>query len=409
MTLANASFADDECPRAAAGRLSLIGRLVDRSLPVTRAGRFELVLPNGEKIGRRGSDPGPDAKLHLNRWRALWRVWTDGENGFADGYLDADWSTPELDRALEWCACNEAALISHSRSSGVSRVRNKLLHALHANSRRGSRRNIAAHYDLGNAFYSAWLDSGMNYSAALYAGDVTLEAAQEAKLDRVTALLDLAGGEHVLEIGCGWGALAERLLRRFGVTATAITLSTEQLGHAQTRLAAEIGEHRADLRLQDYRDVEGCFDRIVSIEMIEAVGERYWPIYFSKLGDCLRHGGVAVLQAITIAEHRFAAYRKRPDFIQRYIFPGGSLPTCSTIAQQAARAGLELVHAEAFGDSYAKTLAEWRRRFLRAWPRLEQLGFNERFRRMWEYYLAYCEVGFRAGIIDVGLFKLVAR
>jgi cyclopropane-fatty-acyl-phospholipid synthase len=246
----------------------------------------------------------------------------------------------------------------------------------------------------------------MNYSSALFAGDDTLEAAQKRKLDRAASLLDLSGGERVLEIGCGWGALAEQLIRRHGSNLSGVTLSTEQLAYAQARLADAFEDGRADLRLLDYRDVEGRYDRIASIEMIEAVGERYWPVYFAKLRASLRTGGIALLQAITIDESRFAAYRNRADFIQRHIFPGGLLPTASIIEREAERAGLKLVHRESFGDSYAKTLREWRCRFLRAWPAIEPLGFNERFRRMWEYYLVYCEIGFRFGVIEVGFFKL---
>jgi cyclopropane-fatty-acyl-phospholipid synthase len=408
MSLASSRSSDRNPAHSRDSRLSLAGRLVDQALPALQAGRLRLVLPNGETIERRGGEPGPDATLCTHRWRALWRMLTDGEDGFADGYLDGDWSTPELYPLLELCMRNEGALTRQAESSRISRARDHLLHWLRANTRRGSRRNIAAHYDLGNDFFRPWLDNGMNYSSALYSGADTLETAQEAKLERAASLLELNGGERVLEIGCGWGALAERLLRRFGATVSGITLSAEQLGHARARLAGEVDQGRADLRLLDYRHVEGSFDRIVSIEMIEAVGERYWPAYFAKLSSSLRQGGVAVLQAITIAEHRFAAYRKRPDFIQRYIFPGGMLPTWSIIEREASRAGLQLVHHESFGDSYVKTLREWRGRFMQAWPKIEPLGFNERFRRMWEYYLAYCEVGFRTGVVDVGFFKLAA-
>jgi cyclopropane-fatty-acyl-phospholipid synthase len=307
---------------------------------------------------------------------------------------------------LELCVRNEAALMPKAASSKLNRLRNRLTHWLRANTRRGSRRNITAHYDLGNDFFLPWLDGGMNYSSALFAGGDTLEAAQEAKLDRIAALLELDGGEDVLEIGCGWGALAERLLHRFAVSIYAVTLSSEQLSYTRRRLSSDVGDGRADVRLLDYRDVEGQFDRIASIEMIEAVGESYWPAYFAKLRASLRQGGLVVLQSIIIAEDRFAAYRKRPDFIQRHIFPGGMLPTRGIIEREASRAGLRLVHHELFGDSYAKTLYEWRARFLRAWPKIEKLGFNDRFRRMWDYYLAYCEVGFRTGIVDVGFFKL---
>jgi cyclopropane-fatty-acyl-phospholipid synthase len=342
----------------------------------------------------------------VHRWRALRSMLLDGESGFADSYLDGEWTTPDLAQLLEFCALNETALAAKAASGWLSRLRVRLLHRLRANSRTGSRRNIAAHYDLGNGFFEPWLDAGMNYSSALWKNCNTLERAQEIKLDRIANLLELTGSERVLEIGCGWGALAENLVRHYGAKVLGITLSVEQLLYAQNRLGAETAQGRADLRLLDYRDVAGKFDRIVSVEMIEAVGERYWPNYFGKLRDCLVSGGVAVLQAITIDEQRFATYRKTPDFIQRYIFPGGVLPTRSIIEQEAARAGLKLVHHESFGDSYVKTLREWRIRFLQAWPRIERLGFSERFRRMWEYYLAYCEVGFQFGAIDVGFFKL---
>ena len=381
-------------------------RVVDRTLPMMPAGRLQLTLPNGEIIERHGECAGPDASIVVHRWRGLWRMMLHGEHGFSDAYLDGDWSTPELSQLLEFCVHNEAALTETAASGWLGLLRNRISHWLRANTRRGSRRNIAAHYDLGNEFFRPWLDAGMNYSSALYVNCDTLERAQDAKLDRAASLLDLNGGERVLEIGCGWGALAERLIRRYGASVFGITLSAEQLGFARTRLANETEEGRADLRLLDYRDAAGLFDRIASIEMIEAVGERYWPSYFGKIRDCLASGGVALLQAITIDERRFAAYRKCPDFIQRYIFPGGVLPTISIIEREAARVGLKLVHHESFGDSYVRTLREWRNRFLEASPKIESLGFNDRFRRMWEYYLAYCEVGFRLGTIDVGFFKL---
>jgi cyclopropane-fatty-acyl-phospholipid synthase len=387
-------------------RQGILCRLVEGVIPALPAGRLRLVLPNGETIERRGEAAGPDAVMTLHRWHALRSMLLDGEYGFTDSYLNGEWTTPDLAQLLEFCTRNESALAAMATSGWLSLVRNRLSHRLRGNSRRGSRRNIAAHYDLGNGFFEPWLDAGMSYSSALWTNCNTLERAQEIKLDRIASLLDLTGGERVLEIGCGWGALAEKLIRHYGTNVLGITLSIEQLFYAQKRLAVEAAQGRADLRLLDYRDVPGKFDRIVSIEMIEAVGERYWPNYFGKLRDSLVSGGVAVLQAITIDEQRFAAYRKTPDFIQRYVFPGGVLPTRSIIEQEAARAGLKLVHHESFGDSYVKTLREWRNRFLHAWPSIETLGFSERFRRMWEYYLAYCEVGFRLGTIDVGFFKL---
>jgi cyclopropane-fatty-acyl-phospholipid synthase len=235
---------------------------------------------------------------------------------------------------------------------------------------------------------------------------MTLEQAQEAKLERVIELLALRGGERVLEIGCGCGSLAQRLAQRHSCKVLGITLSAEQLAFARQQASNEIAR-QLEFRLQDYRDVKGRFDRIVSIEMLEAVGEAYWPAFFAQLRVSLRLGGIAVLQVISIAESRFASYRLRPDFIQRHIFPGGMLPTPAVIEREAARAGLRLVYNQFFGSSYARTLAEWQSRFQAAWPSIKTLGFDDHFERMWEYYLAYCQVGFEAGVIDVGFYKLV--
>jgi cyclopropane-fatty-acyl-phospholipid synthase len=260
---------------------------------------------------------------------------------------------------------------------------------------------------MGNAFYAQWLDPDMIYSSALYAtGSESLEEAQAAKIDRIAELLAPAPGATVLEIGCGWGALALALARTHGAHVTGLTLSTEQLAHARQRVDEEGLAPRVDLRLQDYRDVEGCYDRIVSIEMLEAVGERYWPVYFGTLRERLAPGGVAVVQVITIADAHFDRYRSSPDFIQRFIFPGGMLPSVGALNAEAARAGLALERAESFGASYAATLAEWRHRFLAAWPAIEPLGYDAAFKRLWEYYLCYCEAGFRSGRVDVGLFTL---
>jgi cyclopropane-fatty-acyl-phospholipid synthase len=319
--------------------------------------------------------------------------------------MEREWSSPDLAALLE-LACRNSAVSSRAPAAPMLALR-RLQHALRRNTRKGSRRNIANHYDLGNAFFANWLDDSMSYSSALYASaDQSLEAAQQAKLDRVIELLAPAAGHDVLEIGCGWGALAERLVSRRGCRVTGLTLSVEQLAYARERLKTAGLADKADLRLQDYRDLEGAFDRIVSIEMLEAVGEVYWPVFFSRLNARLRPGGVAVLQAITIDERWFDDYRRNPDFIQQYIFPGGMLPTQAVLRDQFARAGFSLQAAETFGASYALTLAAWRERFERAWPDIEALGFDLRFKRMWEFYLAYCEAGFRAGALDVGLYRI---
>jgi len=290
---------------------------------------------------------------------------------------------------------------------GLMRSLPRLGHALNRNTRCGSRRNIAAHYDLGNAFYAQWLDKSMSYSSALYRnGGQTLENAQQEKLNRILELLDLSGKESVLEIGCGWGGLAEQILDRYGCDLTALTLSSEQRDYTQVRLRRHIEEKSCDLRLQDYRDADGAYDRVVSIEMLEAVGESYWPVYFEKLRERLAPEGIGVLQVITIGEEHFETYCKYPDFIQKYIFPGGMLPTVEIVKQQIERSGMTLVSSELFGSSYARTLIEWRDRFHNAWTTIERLGFDIRFKRMWEYYLAYCQAGFETGVLNVGLYKI---
>jgi cyclopropane-fatty-acyl-phospholipid synthase len=382
-------------------------RLVRRYLKNLQIGTLTLTLPSGVTIQHKGARAGPEAVLIVRRWRALWRMMLEGDLGLARAYMDDDCRSPDIKALLDFGAQNEAALAKATSGSFLSRGLERLRHARRANTRTGSRRNIAAHYDLGNEFYALWLDDGMNYSSALYAREEqTLEEAQGAKLDRIAEILDLKPDHRVLEIGFGWGPLVERLIECHGCHVTGLTLSTEQLDFAQARLRRRALAQNSDLRLQDYRDVEGRYDRIVSIEMLEAVGEQYWPTYFDKVQQALTDTGVAVLQAITIAESRFANYRRQPDFIQRYIFPGGMLPTMDVIRREAARAGLRLMAHESFGGSYAKTLAEWRGRFMHMWPAIEALGFDLHFKRMWEYYLSYCEVGFQAGAIDVSLLKL---
>jgi cyclopropane-fatty-acyl-phospholipid synthase len=375
-------------------------RQLQRMLSNARYGELTVVLPNGVVFHQQSREPGPSAKIVIRRWRTVWRLIVGGELAFAEAFIDGDWWTPNLTAFLEFGVRNESSLQHAISGSAAQRLLSRWQHWRNRNTRRGSRRNIAAHYDLGNAFYELWLDRGMQYSSALFSfGDQPLEAAQHAKLDRIVDFLDIRGGERILEIGCGWGAVMERLSAQCDVTG--ITLSQEQLVYARQRVG-----NAAEAHLQDYRDVDKRYDRIVSIEMIEAVGEQYWPVYFNKLRQSLTDTGTVLLQAITIAEDRFAKYRNQPDFIQRYIFPGGVLPTVDIIRREAARAGLELAAHQPFGLSYAQTLSIWRDRFMAAWPEIEELGFDASFKRMWEYYLCYCEVGFRNGAIDVGFYKL---
>lgn len=387
-------------------REQLAGRLVRRVASRIEYGHITIILPSAGRIEHRGARPGRSATLVLHRWRALWRLVTEGDLGFAEAYIDGDWSSPDLAALLEFAACNIAQLDRKICGFFPVRTMNRLLHLLRANSKSGSRKNISFHYDLGNDFYRSWLDASMVYSSALYERpDQTLEDAQNAKLGRIVELMDLRGGEHVLEIGCGWGALAVRVARA-DARVTGITLSSEQLTFAQHYAEQENLAGKISLALTDYRDIEGCYDRIVSIEMLEAVGEAYWPVYFRTLHHRLNPGGIAVLQVITIDETRFRSYRSSVDFIQRRIFPGGMLPTKAIVAEQSAKAGLKPVLVQSFGESYAATLAEWRKRFQASWPAIAEMGFPERFRRLWNYYLCYCEAGFRSGQLDVGFYVL---
>jgi cyclopropane-fatty-acyl-phospholipid synthase len=384
---------------------AVLERLLRRIVGPFATGSLSVDLPSGQRIVLEGARSGHDAHVAVNRWRALYRLATGGDVGFAEAISDGECSSHDLKALLLWGIENSETNWTVGDAHPFWRLASRVRHGLRANTRRNSRRNIAAHYDLGNAFYAAWLDEHLNYSSGIYETATTsLEEAQNAKLKRIADLLELNGGERILEIGCGWGALAHSLIAGHRCHVTGLTLSIEQLKHARERL--KTFEERADLRLQDYRDVTGTYDRIASIEMMEAVGEAFWPIYFSRIASCLSGGGTAVLQAITIDESRFDAYRRQPDFIQLNIFPGGMLPTKAIIASQARRAGLEIVRAEYFGSSYARTLADWRIRFTRAWPKIKPLGFDEKFRRLWEYYLVYCEAGFEAGWIDVGLYQL---
>ncbi len=381
----------------------VLHRLMDR----LEVGSLSARLPSGETIEARGAAPGPEAALHIQNWRAFRRLLLSGDIGFAEGYVAGDWTTPDLVALIRLAAAN-APYLGHVIGGGRAHsLFNRILHRLRGNSRRGSRRNIMSHYDLGNDFFRLWLDESMLYSSGLWDdATVTLEQAQANKLARSAEWLGLGGGEDILEIGCGWGALAAYLARAGAGRVLGLTLSPAQLGFARERLAREGFDGAVELRLQDYRDISGAFDRIVSIEMIEAVGEAYWPHYFRKIEEVLKPGGRALIQAITIDEARFDDYRARPDFIQRHIFPGGFLPTISAIADCAARAGLRLARTQSFGLSYARTLADWRRRFDARWSDIAAQGFDERFRRLWTYYLCYCEAGFLEKATDVGFFLL---
>lgn len=403
--LEDSAFPIERRARPAASGLG--AHLVQRVIARLEYGRLRVVLPSGATIEKTGREDGPDAVVVIKRWRMLRRLVASGDIGFAEAYMDGDWTTPDLTAVIRLAARNNDALAPAITGSRLMRLANRAYHLLHPNTRKGARKNIEAHYDLGNDFYKEWLDASMLYSSAIWTDETeTLEQAQQHRLRRIQEKLELAGGETVLEIGCGWGALAEHLAIEADAEVTGITLSPSQLSWAQDVAQRSGKAERIDLRIQDYRDVEGTYDRIVSIEMFEAVGETYWPSYFNTLRRSLKRGGAAVLQIISIEEKRFEAYRKNADFIQKYVFPGGFLPSDSALASEVRRAGLVLKEVEHFGKSYARTLADWRSRFRIAWPSVAALGFDERFKRLWEYYLCYCEAGFEEGSINVGFYTL---
>ncbi|MGK8641599.1 class I SAM-dependent methyltransferase [Brucella anthropi] len=381
--------------------------VLKRLLKQVQHGRLVLSLPGGEVIAVNGLLPGPEAKIAIVKWNSLRRLLTGGDIGFAQSYIEGEWTSPHLTSVICFAARNRVTLTSTLRGSGWMRVLNRISHLLNANTRRGSRRNIEAHYDLGNDFYARWLDPSMLYSSAIWNETThSLESAQKQKLQCIAEKLALEGGERILEIGCGWGALAGYLANCHNANVTGITLSPSQLAWAKAAVENGGLSDAVDLRLQDYRDVQGQFDRIVSIEMFEAVGEAYWPEYFTTLKRCLKPGGRAVLQVISIEEARYENYRRKADFIQKFIFPGGFLPSDKVLERDLAKAGLVLKETEHFGHSYALTLAEWRQRFIANWPEIAKLGFDDKFRRLWEYYLCYCEGGFEEGAINVGLFTI---
>lgn len=378
-------------------------RMVIALLERIQIGRLDLIAPDGLARTFDSRFPGPHAMLRLSDWAVFEDVLKRGDIGFGEAYMAGRWDTPDLAELLTLVAHNYLALERAIYGRWWGWVADRLRHLMRSNRRGQARRNIRAHYDLGNTFYKLWLDDSMTYSSGMFGGDVArpLESAQLAKYDRICETLDIRPGASVLEIGCGWGGFAEHAARSRACRVEGLTLSREQRAYAQGRIEAADLSDLVTIQLKDYRDVRGQFDHVVSIEMFEAVGERYWSRYFEVIRDRLRPGGTALVQAIVIADDRFHRYRRGTDFIQQYIFPGGMLASQEIFRDQAARKGLLIGTPFLFGLDYAATLRHWRHRFNRRVGELNQLGFDERFIRMWNFYLAYCEAGFRAGAIDV--------
>ena len=398
--------------RAARTVLSLLGKL--------QHGTLDLHAPWGSRLFRHPlaapGAPPPElrASMHLHDEAVFGQVLKSGDIGLAESYVEGRWTTPDLKRLLELFMRNRESLQRAVYGSPLGMLVHRLTHWARRNSRRGSRRNIEAHYDLGNEFYAAWLDPTMNYSSAWWDGDFSLplQQAQERKVQRALDEARVGAGDTLLEIGCGWGAVAQAAVER-GALVVGVTLSHEQLAYARQRLQGIERPHQVDLRLQDYRDLAAevarrgrRYDGIVSIEMFEAVGRTYWPGYFEALAGCLEPGGRACVQVIVIRDDLFARYLRSTDFIQQYVFPGGLLPSAEVFRAEAVKGGLEVVRELAFGADYARTLALWRASFHAERRRIEALGYDERFMRLWDFYLAYCEAAFATRQTDVVQFTL---
>ncbi|MCA3554795.1 MAG: class I SAM-dependent methyltransferase [Aestuariivirga sp.] len=369
-------------------------------MPRDLAGGLTLTLPSGRQHRIGFQKPGIHCDLTLRSYRPVFSAMRRGAIGFAESVMLGDIDSTDITAVLRFYLRNRDALNRAGKSVFFKSLGDRLFHMLRQNTRAGARRNISAHYDLGNDFYKLWLDPTMSYSSGFFgAGAETLEQSQAAKYRLVIDALGLKDRSDILEIGCGWGGFAE-VAADCGHRVTGLTISREQLDYARARLGG-----RAEIRFQDYRDTPEQFDAIASIEMIEAVGEANWPTYFKVLHDRLKPGAAAAVQAITIDETLFDGYRRKADFIQRYIFPGGMLPPKRILSEQARRAGLGFDAFKLFGQDYARTLVLWRERFEAAWPAIARLGFDEKFRRRWCYYLSYCEAGFREGSIDVGIYR----
>ena len=385
--------------------LPAAARMILRLLEKLQYGALRLRTPDGRILLY--GDASHPVTLDLHNWHLCSAVLRSGDIGFAETFIAGDWRTDNLPGLIELMIRNRAHIESLIYGNWWGSLLYKVRHLLNRNSRAGSKKNIHAHYDIGNAFYQLWLDPSMTYSSALFSEGASLEQAQGAKYRRIASQLQLQPGQHVLEIGCGWGGFAETAARDNGAHVTGLTLSTEQLAYARQRLQDAGLAGQADLQLRDYRDSAGQYDAIASIEMFEAVGQRYWPGYFECVARNLKPGGRACIQTIVIADELFQRYSKSTDFIQQYIFPGGMLPSPLEFRRAAEAQGLRVEDAFSFGLDYAETLRQWRASFLAQRTALEKQGFDGRFLLTWEFYLAYCEAAFQAHNTDVMQFTLI--
>ena len=381
-------------PRYFARVFNLVGKL--------NSGRVDFILPDGRRCRAEGAKPGPVAEVNINNPDVFARLVREGDLGFSDAYLDGWWTTPDLQAFMDFIHADNDDMYDEFPGMGLVRAWEKARFWFQSNSKRQALKNISYHYDLGNDFYRLWLDDTMTYSSALFTtSQESLENAQVAKYASMIDQMGVKPGDHVLEIGCGWGGFAEYAAKERGLKVTGLTISKEQLDFARKRINNNCLGDKVNLKLQDYRDETGVYDGVASIEMFEAVGEKYWPIYFNKVKQCLKPGKQATLQIITIQDARWEVYRKSVDFIQKYIFPGGMLPSPTALRQEVAKAGLDVQHSIEFGKSYSQTLRRWFEVFNDQWDTISTMGFDDRFRRMWNFYLTSCAATFESGNCDV--------
>ena len=381
-------------PRYFSRVFDLVGKL--------NSGRVDFVLPDGRRFRAEGKCPGPVAEITINNPEVFARLIREGDLGFSDAYLDEWWTTPDLQTFMDFIHADNDDMYDGFSGIAIVRAWEKARFWFQSNSKRQALKNISHHYDLGNDFYSLWLDDTMTYSSALFnTGQESLENAQIAKYASMIDQMGVKPGDHVLEIGCGWGGFAEYAAKERGLKVTGLTISKEQLLYAQERIKNKGLEDKVNLKLQDYRDEKGVYDGVASIEMFEAVGEKYWPIYFETIKHCLKPGRQATLQIITVHDARWDVYRKSVDFIQKYIFPGGMLPSPTVLRQEVTKAGLRVQHSIEFGKSYSQTLRRWFDVFNDQWDTINDMGFDDRFRRMWNFYLTSCAATFESGNCDV--------
>jgi cyclopropane-fatty-acyl-phospholipid synthase len=395
MTPLTALEGQKDLPRYFSTAYSLAGKLQN--------GRMDFHLDDGRVFRVEGPNPGPVAELHIHNPDVFARLIREGDLGFSEAYLEGWWSTPDLQAFMDVVHEDNDDLYYSFRGMAVVRAFERMRHWMNNNSKAQAKKNISRHYDLGNDFYSLWLDDTMTYSSALFkTGQEDIEKAQEQKYESMVDQMGVHPGDHVLEIGCGWGGFAEYAAGQRGLKVTGLTISQEQYDYAVERMVRAGLSDKVDIKLQDYRDETGVYDGIASIEMFEAVGERYWPVYFDTLRERLKPGRSATLQIITVEDHRFEVYRKGVDFIQKYVFPGGMLPSPSVLTAEVERAGLRVLQSIEFGESYSQTLRRWHETFNARWDEVKTLrGFDDRFRRLWNFYLTSCAAGFHAGSIDV--------